>query len=471
MLKKNLVKTLGLSLLLLSSSAQAMSLDWTGGYRFEWTEVDRPTLGSPGERKAYGLNSLYLSPKIIAADGVNVISRFDVLSNSAYPDSQLGEIWGLNSSATSSAASNNQGTSSIRTSHLYLNVNQEYGALVAGRAPFEFGLGMTYNAGKGAFDHWYDTRDMVAYKFVVGDWFFMPVLSRKASGAGFGQGKTISATGFQLQYESEENKSVIGIYQENMKGSQSVLDYEPGQIAAYGGTVVGSDLSIQRTNFVLGRGFDSFGFKVEAGFQSGETGISNGTEIISVNGYGIAAELYFPKTESKWNWNLKMGMATGDDAESTEFGGYAFNRNYDVAMLMFNHRLGQRDFLNTNVTRTNVAAGSPTVLPEVGNSPDDESISNTIYLAPSVNYTWNERFDVRNTVVYGQLLNGVKNSVDSTKDLGLEWDIDLIYKPSERVQWVNQIGFLFPGSAYKNGTEGLGSDFTYGFASKAAISF
>ncbi|UOF00913.1 hypothetical protein [Bdellovibrio reynosensis] len=467
MFKKNLVKVLGLALTVFASSAQAMTLDWTGGYRFEWTEVDRPTLGTPGERKAYGLNSLYLSPKIIAADGVNVVSRFDLLTNTSYEGSQLGEIWGLNNHTTGSkAVSNNQGTTSIQTSHLYLNVNQEYGALIVGRAPFEFGLGLTYSAGKGAFDHWYDSRDMVAYKIVVGDWFFMPVLSRKQSGSGFGQGKTISSTGFQLQYESEENKSTIGVFQENIRGAQSALDYSADQITAYGGVgaVATSDLNIQRTNFVLGRGFDSFGFKVEAGFQTGETGISNGTEDISVNGYGIAAEFYIPKLESKWDWSLKAGMATGDDAESTEFGGYAFNKNYDVAMLMFNHRLGQHDFLNTNVGRSNSNL-------TVGNSADDESISNAIYIAPSANYVWNERFDVRNTLVYGQLLNSVKNSVDSTKDLGLEWDIELIYKPSEKIQWVNQLGLLFPGSAWKNGAEGLGSDFTYGFASKAAISF
>ncbi|MBV2169210.1 MAG: hypothetical protein KUL82_10940 [Bdellovibrio sp.] len=466
MLKTNFLKALGLSVALLSTTAQAMTLDWSGGYRFEWTEVDRPSLATPTQRKAYGLNYLYLSPKVIAADGVNVISRFDVLNSSSYPNSQVGEIWGLNNTQASAATSTNQGSASVQVSQLYLNVNQEYGALIAGRAPFEFGLGMTYNAGKGAFDHWYDTRDMVAYKIVVGDWFFMPVLSRKQSG-GFGQGGTISSTGFQLQYENEENKSLLGVFQENVKGAKGALNYSADQIAAYGGagTAANSDLNIQRTNFVLGRGFDSFGFKLEAGFQTGETGVTTAAgKDISVNGYGIVAELYVPRAESKWDWKLKFGMATGDDPASTEFGGYALHRNYDAGMLLFNHRLGQRDFLNTDIFKdtTNL---------NVGNSADDESISNAVFIAPSVGYAWNDRLDVRNTVVYGQMLNAVKNSVDSSKDLGLEWDIELIYKPSERIQWVNQIGLLFPGAAWKNGSDGLGNDFTYGFASKAAISF
>lgn len=465
MLKKNILKALGLSVALLSTSAPAMTLDWNGGYRFEWTEVDRPSLTTPAQRKAYGLNYLYLSPKIIAADGVNVISRFDVLNSAAYPSSQLGEIWGLNNNTNATTTSSNQGSSNIRVSQLYLNVNQEYGALIVGRAPFEFGLGMTYNAGKGAFDHWYDTKDMVAYKIVVGDWFFMPVLSRRSS-SGYYQGGTMSATGFQLQYENEENKSLIGIYQENIKAPKEVLDYSASQVTAYGGDASSAGLNIQRTNFVLGRGFDAFSFKFEAGFQTGETGITSSGQDVSLNGYGLAAEFTMPRKESKWDWALKMGMATGDDSASKDFGGYLFNRNYDVAMLMFNHRIGQKDFFGTNVAKD----------PSLDNSTsaDDESISNSVYLAPSATYAWNDRLDLRNTVVFGQLLNTQKNSVDSAKNLGLEWDIELVYKPSEKVQWVNQLGLLLPGDAWKNGTGAGGNleaGFTYGFASKAAISF
>lgn len=460
-MNKNLLKALGLSVALMSSAAQAMTLDWSGGYRFEWTEVDRPTLGTPGGRKAYGLNSLYLSPKIIAADGVNVISRFDVLNSYAYSNTQMGEIWGLNLNSEGAAASNNQGSSELKVSQLYLNVNQEYGSLIVGRAPFEFGLGMTYSAGTGAFDHFYDTRDMVAYKIVVGDWFFMPILGRKQS-SDFGQGGTLTTMGAQLQYKSEANRTMLGVFVENTKGAKSVLGYK--NATDYDGDGFNNDMSVQRTNFAFGRDFDAFGFKLEAGFASGETGVTSGANSVKMNGYGIATELYIPRGESKWDWKLKMGVATGDDGNSTDFGTFSFNRNYDVAMLLFNHRLGQRDFLGTNYMKdtTNLS---------VGNSADDEAVSNTMYFAPSVNYAWNERVDVRNTLIYGQLMNAVKNSVDSSKDLGLEWDIEVVYKPSERIQWVNQIGLLAPGAAFKNGSDDLETSFNYGFASKAAISF
>ena len=159
-------------------------------------------------------------------------------------------------------------------------------------------------------------------------------------------------------------------------------------------------------------------------------------------------------------------MASGDDAVSKDYSGFAFNKNYNVGMLMFNHRLGQFDFLNTNIIKdANL---------NVGNSADDESVSNAAYIAPSVLYSWSDRTDLRNTLVYGQLLNTLKNSIDSSKLLGLEWDIELIYKPSEKIRWINQFGLLFSGEAFRNGvgpTGNLGNELTYGFASKAAISF
>ncbi|UYL09214.1 hypothetical protein B9G69_001310 [Bdellovibrio sp. SKB1291214] len=226
-------------------------------------------------------------------------------------------------------------------------------------------------------------------------------------------------------------------------------------------------MSVNTTSFVLGRGWDSFGYKLEGAFQSGQTGIKKGSDDVNLDGFGIAAEVYFPAKESKWEWSGKVGMATGD-TDANNFSGFAFNKNYDVGMLIFNHRLGGADFFNTNAVKPSAQNGSTL---NVGNSADDESVGNAFYVAPSVNYTINERFNLRNTVVYAQLMNTLQNSVDAKKDLGLEWDIELVYKPVERVQWVNQLGLLFPGEAWKNGTANLGNDFTFGFTTKAAISF
>ena len=50
----------------------------------------------------------------------------------------------------------------------------------------------------------------------------------------------------------------------------------------------------------------------------------------------------------------------------------------------------------------------------VGNSADDEAIGNAIYLAPTAKYQWNDKFDLKTTLVYAQLATAPTISVDST---------------------------------------------------------
>lgn len=468
---KALLSAAALLTSVVASTASALSIDWKGTYRFEWTQVDRPTLATPYGMKSYGLNYLSLNPKIIATDGVNIVSRFDVLANQdpAYADAQFGQMWGQGWDSTNTAGqtnvySRNHPSTQMRVSQLYLNVNQEYGALVLGRAPLEFGLGITHNAGNGMFDHWGDTEDMVGYKFIVDNFFMMPIIGRVYD-ENVSQGNTVQDMILHLQYESKESGSMIGLMQQVRKASFGANDVPLNSAPTTGQTKTG-EYSVSTTSFILGREWEKFAFKLEAGFTSGNVGAQNATgEDIKSNGYGIAAELYFPRKDSKFDWNIRLGMATGDDPSTANaFEGYQFSRNYDVAMLMFNHRLGQKDFLTTNRYKETANHG-------VSNSLDDEYISNAIYISPKVSYAWNDRLDLNNTLTYAQLMTNPTGVADFKKDLGLEWDIELVYKPTERIQWVNQLGLLFPGAAFKNGTDNLENASTYGFASKAAISF
>jgi hypothetical protein len=57
------------------------------------------------------------------------------------------------------------------------------------------------------------------------------------------------------------------------------------------------------------------------------------------------------------------------------------------------------------------------------------------------------------------------------KDLGYEYDMSFNYSPRKGVTWVNQAGFLFPGSAWDGKDAQYDSSFGFGLATKAAISF
>lgn len=454
----------------------ATSIDWSGGYRIEYNDIDRPTLGSDDnkKRKTYGLNYLYLNPKIVASDGINIVGRFDVFSNNlnAYKNSQLGSIFGngLNTDGTTNNGANvdsqNQDASLLRVSQLYLTVNQENALFLAGRAPLEFGLGITHNAGLNPFDHWYDNRDLVAYRFIVDNVSFMPVLA-KVSQESFGQGVITMDQIFVFEYDNKDNGAKAGLFYQVRSSSYGSNDAAVHIPAIPGASAVTSSWSTKTVNLFFGRSWEAFQFKLEASFLTGDTGIISTTnEAIKYNAYAIAGEVLFPaKDQDKWEFGAKFGTASGDNPNTTgTIEGYQMDRNYDVAMLLFNHRMGQRDFLTTNMIHPDASLS-------VGNSADDEAIGNTIYLAPSARYLWNEKLDLKTTLIYAQLATAPTTSVDASKNLGTELDIELIYKPRERVIWSNGLGVLFPGDAWKDGASNLDNKINYGFSTKAAITF
>jgi len=445
-------------------SASAISIDWSGGYRIEFHDVNTPTLDSNNpDPKSYGLQYLFLNSKIVASDGINIVARFDIMGSQTpgYENSQLGSVIGGSGIGTDPrATSQNQESTGVNVSQLYLNANTEFGSLIAGRAPFEFGMGITHNAGLGPFDHWYDTRDSVAYKFFVDNISFMPMLSR-VSQRDYGRGVTISDETFVFEYKNKDNGAEAGVVQQIRKSS---LESNDAAAAVPGSTAIAA-WSTKTINLYLGRSWESFKFKMEASFLTGETGLQLAGENVNVNAYALAAELLFPAlNEAKWDYGLKLGYASGDNPTTTVYEGYQFDRNYDVAMLMFNHRMGRADFLTTGITHTNAGL-------TVSNSADDESIGNAIYFAPSAKYAWNEKLDIRTTLVYAQLVTNPTLSLDTSKDLGTELDIELIYKPRERVIWSNGIGVLVPGQAWKDGATDFENSTNFGISTKAAITF
>ncbi len=462
------------ALVLLSIKSFAVSIDWTGGYKLEYVSIEKPTLGDPSGAKSYGLHLLYLQPQIIGSDGINIVSRFDIFGNDipAYKNSQLGSFWGNGLKRTagqgtnSNVTSENSDSSNLRISQLYININHEFGTLVAGRAPIDFGIGITHNAGLSAFDHWSDTKDMIGYKFSVDNISFMPILG-KVYQSDFGLANTVSDQIFVFEYDNKDIGAKAGVFHQTRKSSNGSNDAlsagYPGAISLIGG------FKSQTINVYLERKWAPIEFRLEGSFLTGDTGVAavSGEEI-KLNSYAVAAELLFPANETKWEFLTKLGIVSGDDPTTTAYEGYNLDRNYDVAMLMFNHRVGAADVIGNGPLHSN--DGAPNNL-SVLNSADDEAIGNGMYLAQSVKYIFSEKISWKNTLAYGQLLTNVNNFVDFKKDLGLELDTEFIYQPRERVTWSTGLGFLFPGAAFKGGNKNYDNKMTYGLTTKAAITF
>src|SRR5690606_6150896 len=92
---------------------------------------------------------------------------------------------------------------------------------------------------------------------------------------------------------------------------------------------------------------DRVGFEIAN--RTGDFGVTNAKgESIDASGYLVAFEYGRKNPASKWSYDFKAGWATGDNPTTdTEYEGYAFDQNYDLGVLLFNHGLGQANLLRT----------------------------------------------------------------------------------------------------------------------------
>jgi len=475
------MKHLFLSIVLVfgTAAAHAGDLEWNGNYRIEGVTVKNPEMGDVERNKAYILHHLTLSPKIAAYDGLTIQGRFDILNSAAYPNSQMGQFFGSGvgtpggtTADNSNVLSDRQASDTIQVSELYLTYAHEFGVLTAGRAPLQFGLGMSYNAGEGPFDHWFDTRDLVAYKMSTGNLTFTPAFGKVVENdPGFGD--DIDDYMFTLMYENPETDLKLGVMYRQRHAGRHGNDIPGAPVFGDGASVSpqgAAPFKGEYWNIFFQRWIgDSFKIGVEIASQKGKTGVTSAAGEVELDAYGAALEMdWIPKTSS-WNFGMKAGVASGDDPSTpSSYEGFQFDRNYDVAFIMFNHPVGQYDIFRTAANRV-VPATTIQQLP--ASRADEETISNVLYLAPNMKYKWNDKFDTQLGLTYARLNSDpvLGRSVD--KSVGFEVDISATYKPFQNVLWVNRVGILAPGPAFEAGGQFPNPKTTYGLETKAAITF
>lgn len=472
--------------LLVSTSARAVDLTWGGLYRAEATSVLNSGLDEgDGYDKSYLLHHLILDPKIVAADGLTLYGRVDIFNNRHYNNSQMGEFFGGapatgSFSGTSGTAVNseNQKSEWVQIRYFYLKWATEYGALFVGRTPIHFGLGITHNAGNGDFDHYYDSKDLLGYKFIAGNLSFMPMYGKvKENDLQFED--DINDYMFQFQYENPDTDLNLGLFYQARVATKNANDAPSGEYS-YGGTgATGPDGSyeVKTLNLFVSRALGHFKFGFESSFQNGKTGIkdSAGREV-NIDGYGIATEFAW-MPPGRWSFDLRTGIATGDDPNTTDkYEGFLFDRNYDVGMLLFNHVLGGMDERGAVPPYSNRAydvLGTKDFRNGGKSAADVEYLTNAVYLAPGAKWQVSDAWNINTHVVWAQLQRGQRrpSADDISNSLGVEWDIGLNYKPHERLNLEIGSALFWPGDAFRGGTLNLPWEFAYGLQTKAAVRF
>jgi hypothetical protein len=448
----------------------AGDINWSGRYRVESQLLHNPYLSSDDSHSyTYLQHHLTLSPEIVAADGLVIRSRFDIFNNADYNNSQFGDYFGgSGGSANTSknrAATGEVDSGTLAVTDLYLTWNQQYGSLLVGRAPLQFGLGITHNAGNGEFDHWYDRRDLVAYKLVMGNFSFMPMYGKVKEGDPQ-EDDDIQDLMLQAMYENLDSDLTLGFFLQKRDATGSANDIDTTQ-EIFNQPVQGSTgkLDLTTYNFFVKKKNGPLTIAVEASMQSGKTGLTDTDgEEIQLGGYAFVGELNYVRPDANWNYDLKAGLVSGDDRGTAKYEGYLLNRNYEVAMILFNYVLGAEGS-STLGNENYIRATTKNQRVDVG------QISNAIYLAPGFQWKWSDKWGMNGRFTYAMLS---KPADGQDRDLGYELDTGVYYNPLERFHIRLDAGYLFAGDAFKGSTNDPGSNpvkDAYGIMTKAALSF
>ncbi|MEC9281886.1 MAG: hypothetical protein VX642_04190 [Bdellovibrionota bacterium] len=449
-----------LSCLLMAANASATSVSWNGYYRLEATDIRNYDLD--GEEKNFLLHHLALTPKIIVKDDIIVRARFDVFNNAnnGVQTNQVGAFLGnpSNSEATSSVSfddssviAESMGVETVAATQLYLTWLQENGAFIFGRTPKHFGMGLTHNAGINDFDHWMDTQDVIGWKILMGNHMITPYYGKKSEGSIVDKADVNILT-FHYEYLNPDSGLNLGLYYEKTTSGDKIDD--TGTV--FGGTPT-SGYSPEQINVYLKQAYTGFDLELEAGFLSGDTGVVKSGAPVSFEASGFLANFTFDFA-TDFHFDGRIGYATGDDPNSNNYEGFLFDRNLDVAYLLFNHKMG-----NSSLDLNNSAIGGAS-----SSSVDTDYIGNTLFIAPKLTYKSSDRFHYDASLIYAKL-NEVGTA--TTDDyLGTEIDLGMSYFPNDSTHVRLETGFLLPGGAYE-GNASNSTNNAFIISGKAAINF
>ncbi len=457
-----------------TKNAHAYDFYWTGNYSAEGNYFNNLNLGnsqSSGE-KSYINHHLFLKPEVVLFSGLSVKGALDVLNSGtdSLPSSQrIGHV--LGGSLTNNETVN--GTEPVFLDRILeknrpLNLSEAYfefahtnGTLTLGRVPLEFGLGAFYSKGHGIFDHFYTNRDGLTYDFQFGNLYFKPMFYFLSDSVNTSLGRVIEY-GLEFHFKVEDSGLDLGaLFLQRNISSETFRDANLG--------VVDGEAKPLFFNIFYKRKQKSYAYALEAFLQSGDIGQNQNGDEVSLDGFGLAVEANYMYKE--WDFKLKTGFASGNDTSDTSYSAVGFHRNYDIGLILFNHPLSISGFdpLQTN-SRERLNGQDPSNF-NVDQTADTDRVSNSIYFSPTVDYTFNQNWELSSTLVFAWLSERDISGSRLSPFLGTELDLTLTYKPTQNIVVATTAGYLMPGSAFEGLGSGANSNLSTGSTFGATLNF
>jgi hypothetical protein len=443
--------------LLTIPTADAADLYWGGHYTARMLSVDSLSLGSENER-AEGLSSaldhrVQLRPTWAISPNIALHAQLDLLYGQpwgaqagTYVDPLTGESTALGTADGVGTGIDAEDATSvsqnINARAVWADIYAPMGRIRFGRMPVEWGAGLVLNAGDDFNDEYGDTSDRIEVTTKIGAVFLEGAYDLVSEGL-LGEADDFHIANLALAWKTEN----MGI------GYLNRYRYQPSQnYGAYTG-----DLWAKAD-------FGTLKAEMEFAFELGGGDLSNGVNDISIAAWGGMLDL--GANFGQMSAGVELGIASGDDDLSDKkLTTFTFDRDHDVAMLMF-----ERPMPVLESTVMNESTGGRTLdAARTGNA-----VSNAQYLRPWVSYTVRKDLSVTAALLAARA-DKLEESENTGRGYGVEYSLSAAYKPYEKLQIAPTLALFTPGEFYSNYVDtDLGEGFSgpvYGGRLLATVSF
>lgn len=490
-------------------TAQALDLDWSGQFRAEAHYIFNYTMDtanltldttrrnaegyyipSGGERDA-AFQSLFmrLRPSLIVNDNISVKSEWWV-GDPIYGFFGGSAPYGVDQRQY---YSNQVRSSIIAAQRFWAEIVSNYGTLIVGRAPLQWGLGVVWNNGNQMWDRYLSTGDALRVVSKFGAFTLMPSVVKYSQGNSIGGGcndptgttpcssvganAAVADYSFAMLYSNTDEEMVLGV-----NFIRRLINFgQVGNSAYYGldGNSIPESSNFNVWDIYAEKKFGDLKLAFEVPIASGTVGN------VSYNALAAAMETSYEVSKTLWT-GLRAGYAPGSAniANSTtpsRFSSFYFHPGYKVGMIMFNYQLAN--------------FSGPSTLNDPGTpennlrSPFDNPITDAVYFdlgAKLKSGKWDFRGNfiyalAPNTAVAGQrfynnrLHKFVDNNSGVSQGNALGFEVDL----GAGIQWDDAFrldldtGVFLPGSfwAFSNTAGGNPTQPVWAITVKGGVEF
>lgn len=443
---------IALCALLIALPASAAEVDFEGFYRararlFNSLSLNRTEESAEGVQ-AWIQHRVWLRPRILIDDKTAVFVDLRALDGVAWGDSPLTrpDVTGAtvltdldDGVATATTADGGNTPADIALWRAWGEAHFGNAHIRVGRMPLHWGAGIWQNDGLGLDADFGDTVDRAQFEYRFDDAVYASVAmdvhtegyinysdgSHAFSGILGYLTETVDA-GVYLQYRTAPSRNVQ-IFSVDVAASTDLgpLSIDLESIGQFGSGDFGAGLTDGKLT--------AFGGVMDLGLKA-----------------------------NKLRFGAEGGFGTGDGSVDEKVTTFTFDRDFDVALMLFEQPMPR---LQAAVpSSTNGGVDYAEVL-------SGNAMSNVLYLRPTVGYTLREDLFADVSLIAARTAKLPDTEADRT-GYGLEADARLKYDPTEHIQVAGTAGLFFPGKFYKNANTDI--DFsapTFGFELNTRIRF